>query len=226
MNSDENQALAAQFGVRGIPAVKAVVDGRIANEFTGALPESAVRAFINALLPSPAEPLRQEALAARARGEGDATRKLLLQAIHLDPKHEPARLDLIDVLLDAGDLAEAQRLLDEIAEGAKDRSRLDSLAARLMLAKGTSDGGDESLLRERVQRDPGDLDARLSLANQLAARQDYRGALEELLEIVRRDRAFRDDVGRKTMLQVFSLLGPDSDLVRDYRSRLSAAINR
>ncbi|MFZ2909372.1 MAG: thioredoxin domain-containing protein, partial [Candidatus Desulfobacillus denitrificans] len=80
VNSDENQALAAQFGVRGIPNVKAVVDGQIVNEFTGALPESAVREFIDALLPSPAEPLRQEALAARARGEGDATRKLLLQA--------------------------------------------------------------------------------------------------------------------------------------------------
>lgn len=226
VNSDENQALAAQFGVRGIPNVKAVVDGQIVNEFTGALPESAVREFIDALLPSPAEPLRQEALAAHARGETDATRKLLLQAIRLDPKHEQARLDLIDVLLDAGDLAEAQRLLDEIAEGAKDRSRFDSLAARLALARSASGGADEERLKMRLQNDPADLDARLDLANAMAARRDYRGALEELLEIVRRDRAFKEDIGRKTMLQVFSLLGSDHDLARDYRSRLSAAINR
>jgi putative thioredoxin len=226
INSDENQALAAQFGVRGIPAVKAVVDGQIANEFTGALPESAVREFIDALLPSPAEPLRQEAQAARARGDADATRKLLLQAIRLDPKHEQARLDLIDVLLDADDLAEAKRLLDEIAEQGKDRNRIDSLAARLALAQGAAGGADEATLRGKIGAEPADMAARLALANLLALKQDYRGALEALLEIVRRDRAFEDDVGRRTMLQIFSLLGSDSDVVREYRGKLSTLLNR
>lgn len=226
VNSDENQPLAAQFGVRGIPNVKAFVDGRMVNEFTGALPESAVREFIDALLPSPAEPLRLEAQAARARGEADATRKLLLQAIRLDPKHEQARLDLVDVLLDAGDLDEAQRLLGEIADSAKDRSRIDALSARIALAQGAPAGADESALNTRLAADPADHEARLGLANLLAARQDYRGALEHLLEIVRRDRAFGDDIGRKTMLQVFSLLGADSELVRTYRGELSRAINR
>jgi putative thioredoxin len=226
VNSDENQALAMQFGVRGIPNVKAVVNGKVVDEFTGALPESAVRRFIDALLPSPAEPLRQQAQAARARGEGDATRKLLLQAIRLDPKHEQARLDLIDVLLDAGDLAEAQRLLAEVAEQGKDRARIDSLAARLALAEGATGDTDEGALRARLVADAGDLAARLALAKLLAARRDYRSALEELLEIVRRDRAFEDDVGRRTMLQIFNLLGSDNDLVREYRGKLSAAINR
>lgn len=226
VNSDENQALAGQFGVRGIPNVKAFVGGKMVDEFTGALPESAVREFIDALLPSPAEPLRLEAQAARARGEADATRKLLLQAIRLDPKHEQARLDLVDVLLDAGDLAEAQRLLGEIADSAKDRSRIDALSARIALAQGAPAGADESALNARLAADPADHEARLGLANLLAARQDYRGALEHLLEMVRRDRAFGDDIGRKTMLQVFSLLGPDSELVRTYRGELSRAINR
>ncbi|MCB1892206.1 MAG: co-chaperone YbbN [Rhodocyclaceae bacterium] len=226
VNSDENQALAGQFGVRGIPNVKAFVGGKMVDEFTGALPESAVREFIDALLPSPAEPLRLEAQAARARGEADATRKLLLQAIRLDPKHEQARLDLVDILLDAGDLAEAQRLLGEIADSAKDRSRIDALSARIALAQGAPAGADESALNARLAADPADHEARLGLANLLAARQDYRGALEHLLEIVRRDRAFGDDIGRKTMLQVFSLLGPDSELVRTYRGELSRAINR
>ncbi|CAG0961114.1 Chaperedoxin [Rhodocyclaceae bacterium] len=226
INSDENQALAGQFGVRGIPNVKAVVDGQVVNEFTGALPEPAVREFIDSLLPSPAEPLRQEAMAAHARGETDATRKLLLQAIRLDPKHEQARLDLVDVLLDAGDFAEAQRLLDEVAEDAKDRGRIERLAARLALAQAASGGADEKTLRARIEADGADLAARLELANLLALRQDYGGALEHLLEIVRRDRAFGDDIGRKTLLQIFSLLGSDSDLVREYRGKLSSLINR
>ena len=226
INSDENQALAGQFGVRGIPNVKAVVDGQVVNEFTGALPEPAVREFIDSLLPSPAEPLRLEAQAARARGEGDATRKLLLQAIRLDPKHEQARLDLVDVLLDAGDFAEAQRLLDEVAGEAKDRNRIESLSARLALSQGAAPGADETSLQSRLAADPADLDARLALANLQAVKQDYGGALEHLLEIVRRDRAFGDDIGRKTLLQIFSLLGSDSDLVREYRGKLSSLINR
>ena len=226
INSDENQALAGQFGVRGIPNVKAVVDGQVVNEFTGALPEPAVREFIDSLLPSPAEPLRQEAMAAHARGETDATRKLLLQAIRLDPKHEQARLDLVDVLLDAGDFAEAQRLLDEVAGEAKDRGRIERLAARLALAQGASGDADEKTLRARLEADGAELTARLELANLLALRQDYGGALEHLLEIVRRDRAFGDDIGRKTLLQIFSLLGSDSDLVREYRGKLSSLINR
>ena len=225
VNSDENQQLSAQFGVRGIPNVKAFVGGKMVNEFTGALPESSVREFIDALLPSPAEPLRLEAQAARARGEADATRKLLLQAIRLDPKHEQARLDLVDVLLDAGDLSEAQRLLDEVIADARDRNRIDALSARLALAQGVPAGADEAALRSRIAGNPDDLEARLDLANLLAARQDYGGALEHLLEIVRRDRAFRDDIGRRTMLQVFSLLGPDSDFLRTFRGELSRALN-
>ncbi|MBI3140393.1 MAG: tetratricopeptide repeat protein [Rhodocyclales bacterium] len=226
INSDENQDLAAQFGVRGIPAVKAIVNGELADEFTGALPESALREFIDNLLPSPAEPLRQQALAARSRGETDATRKLLLQAIQIDPRHEQARLDLVEVLVEAGDLADAQRLLEEIAEAARDTARVEALHARLALAGGVAAGDDEATLRPRIAGNPADLEARLALANLLAVKRDYRAALEQLLEIVRRDRGFGDDIGRKTMLQIFTLLGSDSDLVREFRSELAAAINR
>lgn len=228
VNSDENQELAYRFGVRGIPNVKAFVGGEQVDEFAGALPEPQVRAFIEALLPSPAEPLRLEAQAARARGEHDATRKLLLQAIGLDPRHEAARLDLVEVLIDAGELEEAGRLLDEVMEQAKDTSRAAALHARLALA-GTASGADPAALEARVAADPADLAARLELAQLLAAREDYRGALTHLLEIVRRDRQFGDDVGRKTMLQIFSLLGAEErwdGLLREFRSELATTLNR
>lgn len=224
VNSDDHQALAYRYGVRGIPNVKAFVDGDLVDEFTGALPEAHVREFIERLLPSPAEPLRREAQAAGARGENETMRKLLLRAIELDPRHEAARLDLIEVLADAGELEEAERLLDEIAEQAKDRHRIEALQARLSLA-GNPDVDIEAL-RARVVANPGDLEARLALATGAAARQDYRQALEQLLEIVRRDRSFDDDVGRKTMLQIFNVLGPDTDLVREFRSELATVINR
>ena len=79
-------------------------------------------------------------------------------------------------------------------------------------------------LRRRVARDANDLEARLQLANLSVAKEDYAAALDQLLEIVRRDRAFRDDIARKTMLQVFSLLGNQGELVSEYRKRLASAM--
>lgn len=226
VNSDENQALAHEYGVRGIPTVKAFVGGELADEFTGALPEGAVREFIENLLPSPAEPLRRQALAAKARGQLDATRKLLLEAIALDPRHEAARLDLVDLLIDGRHFEDAQRLLDEIADRARDTARMEALAAKLALSVNTPAGVDEAGLGARIASDSTDLEARFELANLLALRKDYRPAMEQLLEIVKRDRKFRDDAGRKTLIQIFNVLGSDDELVRQFRGELAATLNR
>lgn len=226
VNSDENQELAMRYGVRGIPSVKAFVDGAPADEFTGALPESAVREFIENLLPSPAEPLRQEALAANARGDTAAAQKLLAHAVQLDPRNEAARLDLVELLLSAGDLEEARRLLDELGDRVRETARADALHARMTLVAGSGSQADEQELQARIATDPADLAARLELANLLAVREDYRPALEQLLEIVRRDRGFGDDAGRKTMLTLFNLLGSDHELVHEFRRELAAALNR
>jgi putative thioredoxin len=79
-------------------------------------------------------------------------------------------------------------------------------------------------LQARVARDPADLEARLQLANLYVAGKRHREALDQLLEIVKRDRAFKDDAGRRTMLEVFSVLGPDDKLVEEYRRRLASAL--
>lgn len=226
VNSDDNPDIAAAFGVRGIPNVKAFVDGRLVDEFTGALPEAAVRQFIDALVPSLAEPIRLEARAARERGETDATRRLLLQAIKLDPRHEAAQLDLIELLIDIHDEAEAERLLEEIEPRARDGQRCEVLRARLALGKTAAGTQDEHGLRATIAGDPGNLEARLALSNQMALARRYREAMDELVEIVKRDRSFRDDAGRSGLVTLFNLLGSDHDLVREYRHRLAALINR
>jgi putative thioredoxin len=226
VNSDENQPLAAQFGVRGIPNVKAFSDGRMVDEFTGALPEAQVREFLERLLPSPAEPLRQQALAARSRGDDETARKLLHEAIDLDVRNEAALLDLMDLMLDKSELEDARRILDALSGKARDVLRFDALQARLELASQGSGGADRASLEAAIARDPADLEARFQLASQLALKHDYEPAMAHLIEIVRRDRSFRDDGGRKTLVNLFNLLGGDHDLVRRYRSELSAALNR
>jgi putative thioredoxin len=227
VNSDDNQELAMRYGVRGIPAVKAFVDGQLADEFTGALPEGQVRDFIDGLIPSPAEPLRREALAAHGRGDLEGARKLLARAVELDPRNESAYLDYVEVSIESGDLDEARQLLDALRDRARDRFRLDALDAQLQLAAGGA-GSDAETLRKRVEADPADLEARLQLANTLALGRDYRAAFEQLLEIVRRDRQWQDEAGRKTMLTLFNLLAtqPEYDaLVREYRVALARTLN-
>ncbi len=227
VNSDENQELAIRYGVRGIPAVKAFVNGELADEFTGALPEGQVREFIERLIPSPAEPLRLEALAAYRRGDLEGARKRMAEAINLDPANDTAYLDYVELSIEAGAHDEAREILDAVRERCRDRDRADTLDARLKLATGAG-GADTATLEARIAADPADLDARLKLANALAAAGDYRPALEQLLEIVRRDRKWQDEAGRKTMLTLFTLLGANpqyDDLVREFRVALARTLN-
>jgi putative thioredoxin len=226
VNSDENQELSMRYGVRGIPAVKAFVNGEPVDEFTGALPEGQVREFIERLIPSPAEPLRAQALEAHQRGDLEGARKLMGQAINLDPANDTSYLDYIELSLEAGAIDEAKEILAAVRDRCRDRERVDALDAQLRLAAGG--GGDTTALRAKIETDPADLDARLQLANALAAARDYRPALEQLLEIVRRDRKWQDEAGRKTMLTLFTLLGTQpqhDDLVREFRVALSRTLN-
>lgn len=225
VDSDRNQELAARYGVRGIPNVKAFVDGEMVDEFTGAQSEAQVRAFVERLLPSPAEPLRVAAAEARAQGDLEVARSLLGDALALDPANQAAHLDLAELHLDRQQFDAARTILDAPAAG--ESPRRNALQARLKLATGSA-GADPAALRARIAADGGDLGAQLQLANALALRQDYREALEQLLEIVRCDRKWQDEAARRTMLDLFTLLGVSGrhdDLVREFRILLARTLN-
>ena len=228
VDSDHNQELAQRYGVRGIPAVKAFVNGEMVDEFTGALPAAQIRDFIDRLIPSPAEPLRLQALDAHAAGDLEGARQLMAQAIKLDPANDTSYLDYVEMSLAAGAIDEAREIMEAVRPRCRDRARVEALDAQLALA--ASGGGDIDIaaLRSRIAADPADLDARLQLANALAVARDYRPAFEQLLEIVRRDRAWNEQAGRKTMLTLFTVLGAQpqhDDLVREFRVALSRTLN-
>ncbi len=225
VDSDQNQELAAQFRVRSIPSVKAVVQGKIVDEFTGAQPEGQIRRFLDGLMPSPAAQLYQAAHEAIAQGDAEHALSFLTQTIATDPSLEAAQLDLVELLLELGRTDDAEAAYASLGQ-VEDQARLDSLKARLALAAQASqiDTSAEQPLQDRIAANGQDLAARLELAQLLAARQNFADAMEQLLEIVRQDRSFQDDVGRKTLLNLFNALGADP-LVRQYRSRLSALLN-
>jgi putative thioredoxin len=220
VNADDNQALSQQYGVRGIPAVKAFVNGEMVDEFSGALPEAEVRAFLDRLIPGPADALRAQAAAARTAGDQGAALQLLAEASKQDPQHLGVRLDAAEIMLDLSEADEAQRLIGSVPDDAD--PRVPQLKARLQFLGAA--GADEAALQARIAADGNDLEARLALANLAIAGQRYEEGMEHLLEIVRRDRGFQDDIGRKTLLSVFNLLG-GGELVSRYRRLLASALN-
>jgi putative thioredoxin len=222
INSDENQDIAASLGVRSIPAVKAVVDGKLVDEFIGALPESEVRAFINRVLPTPSDLARRQAAELLAAERAPEALSLLDSALQHDPRNERAKIDRIETLMRLGRNDEARTAIADLSPLSLDDSKLVALKARLEFADEVAE--DAAELSRRVAGDPGDLAARLQLARQYVRAQNHEAALEQLMEIVRRDRKYGDDAGRRTMLEVFNLLGPQHELVGKYRRLLSAAL--
>lgn len=226
VNSDENQELAQRYGVRGIPNVKAFVDGELVDEFSGAVSEAQVREFLQRVIPSPAEKARMQALAEYAAG-GDAQKALamLAAASRLDPQHEVIRVDCAELLMQVNENDEARQLIASLSPLMRMDDRVKTLEARLALATSSAGGVDADALSRRIADDPKDLDARLQLARVKIALGQHAEAMDQLIEIARRDRKFEDDIARKTMLQLFSALGNEHPLVGDYRRKLAGALN-
>lgn len=225
VNVDENPALSSQYGVRGIPSVKAFADGNVVDEFSGALPEPSVREFIHKLLPSPAETLRQQALQIYTSKGPESALEILKRAASLDPGNIKVKIDQAQFLLELNKLEEAAALLNSLPAHAEEDHRTAALLARLKFAQRSLATGDEQELYGRISSNPEDLQARLDLANLLVVHQRYEPAMEQLLEIVSRDRKFGDDVARRTLLELFHLLGGTGELVTKYRRLMANVLN-
>ena len=219
VNSDDNQELAARYDVRGIPSVKAFINGEMVDAFSGALPEGEVRVFLDRLIPSPAEELRAQAAGLRAAGDLPAALQALAEASRVDPAHLGVRLDAAEIMMDLGEADEARRLIASVPDDAD--PRVAQLKARLQFMG--VEGEDVATLTAQVAANEDDLSARLKLANLLIAAGQHEAGMDQLLEIVRRDRGFEDDIGRKTLLSVFDLLG-GGELVSRYRRQLSSLL--
>jgi putative thioredoxin len=223
LDTDANPEIATRYGVRGIPNVKAFVDGELADEFTGALPESGVRGFIDQLAPSGGEKLRRAATAAVARGDSTAAETALREALALEPDNAAAHVDLAALLLAREDFAGAEEQLASVPEEQRD-DRAAAIAVKVAVWKRGQSLPDLATLKAALDARPEDLESRLGYAERLAAEGRFPAALDELIEVVRRDRGERRERARKTMVALFSVAADQPDLVGEYRRKLAGAL--
>ena len=224
INVDESPSLAGAFGVQGIPAVKLIKDGEIAGEFTGALPEPAVREMLSRYLPSEYDEQADEAADLEEQEKPAEAQAIYQSILDAEPNHPKSLLGLGRVLMNAGDRDGALETLERISPAAEERKLADRLIARLQLQGDQS--ADEATLRQKLAAEPGSIEARFDLAQALAANEKFEEALSEFLNIVKSDREFRDDGARKAMLQIFDVLPPGDPLIDKYRSELAKVLFR
>ena len=224
VNVDRAPAVAQRFAIRSIPAVIGFRDGAIVAEFVGAQPEAVVKRFIATLLPSEADGLVKAGEALVRAGDAEGAEAKLRAALEREARHPRALLALARLLGERGDTAGALALLEKITGGESELAEAEKLAAQLRMGAGGA--RDESALRARIASDPDDLDARIQLGRALAASARHEEALEQLLSAVKRDPRFGDEAARKSMLDLFAVLGAEDPLTQRYRAELARALFR
>lgn len=224
LNTEEERAIAAQFGIRSLPTVQLFKDGGPVDQFMGALPESQVREFIDRHLPRASDGLLAQAQGMLAAGDLKRAAKLIEQARAEDPDNPRVALAEIQLTVAQGRTTEAQAALDRLPLELASDPEVAALRGQLLFAVALTGAPEPAVLEQRLAANPRDSEARYQLAAHRVIRSDYETALGLLLELVKRDRAYGEDAGRKGMVAVFDLLGGSGELVTRYRARMMTAL--
>ncbi len=213
VDADQNPDLCAAYGVQSIPAVLAFRDGRVVAEFVGAQPRDIVEAWLRGLIPSDQDEVLEQARRDIAGGRRAEAETALKQFLATHPDDAAVLLELSRLAAARGDLDAARTLLSRIPDAALESEQAvrDKLLLDLLAAGGQVRSLDAA--RARALAAPDDLEARFALAGALWLSGRPEMALDELLEIVRRDRGFRQDGARRALLALFERLGHDHPAV-------------
>jgi putative thioredoxin len=230
MNIDEHPAIAGQLGIQSIPAVIAFQGGKPVDGFMGAVPESQVKEFIAKLLGPDegggiAEALT-EAEALAAAGEVQAAAQLYAAILAEEPDNLPALAAMARLCVEGGDLEGAKRFLGMVPAGKEADPAIAGARAALELAEKAAALGDLSELQRTVAANPADHQARFDLALGLAAGNDREAAVDHLVEIIKRDRAWNDDGARRQLVTFFEAWGPMDEMTIAGRRKLSTVLFR
>jgi putative thioredoxin len=237
IDSDQEQQLAAAFGIRSIPTCILLMNGQPVDGFMGALPEGKVREFLDKHVP-PADELPEEALPEEEDFAEDAQAQLerLQQQVASDPANDDARFDYVKALMHAGRIDDARRAYAPAADRRALVRRFDSLQRWFDALDAAQQLPAMAELDARIAANKRDFDTRYAKAQLLMANDRWTEAMDELLEILMRDKTWNEDLARKTYIAVLDIIEPpkpkvadgqippDDPTVATYRRRLSSVV--
>ena len=228
---DKEQALAAQLRIQSVPTVYAFKDGRPVDAFTGAQPESQLRAFLQRLAAGGADgqpsldDIIAEAKELLAAGDAETAAAAFQQVLAEDPSNAPAMAGLLRALMALGDGDSVRQMLPQLPPEMLRNAEVAAVKTALELQDAAAAGaGQAAELRRRLAADANDHQARFDLALAYFGGGEQEAAVEELLELFRRDRAWNDDAARKQLVKLFEAFGPTHPLTLSGRRRLSSLL--
>ncbi len=225
---DQNQEIAVQMRIQSIPAVFAFKNGQPVDGFVGAQSESQIKSFIERLTgpigPTPVEQAMEQAQQALEAEDFNSAANIYSQVLKHAPEEAAAVAGMVRSLLGLGDAPGAREILDTVDEKLATHADIEGARAALELSERSEESGDEGELRNRLAADENDHQARYDLAMVHYAGARNEQAIDELLEIVRRQRAWNEEAAREMLLQIFDALGPTHELTTGGRRKLSSIL--
>ena len=230
MNIEDHPTVAGQMGVQSIPAVFAFVNGRPIDGFMGSLPESQVKAFIDRLIASNGAPddglaaALESAKAAFEEGDVKGAAEIYAALLEEDKDNLEALAGLAKCYIASGDFEQAERTLALVPPAKQSQAVIAGARAMLDLARKAPVGSNIAELESQLLANPNDHEARFDLALALNAAGDRMGAVDHLLDIMKRSRAWNEDGARKQLVQFFEAWGPKDEMTLAGRRRLSVML--
>jgi putative thioredoxin len=227
INVDANQALAAQMRIQSIPAVYAFRGGRPIDGFVGTMAESQVKTFIQRLVGDQGmsgglDETLDEAKALLDADEAGAALEIYQEIVAHDAANAAAVAGVLRCLLKLGRLAEARRRLNGLPAELAKHADIVAAGTAIELAEQAGRSAPLAVLEQAVKANPNDPQARFDLAMAHYAAGDREAAVDELLELFRRHRAWNDEAARKQLLKLFESFGTSDPLTVSARRRLSS----
>jgi putative thioredoxin len=224
INTDQERQLAQQHNIRSLPTMRIYKHGEIVEEIAGAQTESALRILLDRHIERTSDQVRSEARRLFSSDQAQQALALLAETHASEPDNHQLTLDYASMSIRAGQLDQAEALLDAMPYEVRNES--DALGVRAVLDFSRVAGTDADLaeLQARIVSDPSDSAARYRLGAALLLSGSTQAALDEFLYLLQHDRGFHDDAGRKALLASFDLLGKDNELAGIYRRRMFTAL--